>query len=146
MALTLKSVVLVASILAAATAVAADRQLLKLPASFSWFSPPDNPALHGAWVLGAEKEPGTYVLRVRLAKGGRIALHIHPDTRYATVLSGTLRVGLGTHGETDQTWVVPTGGVYVIPANVPHHLWAKDSEVVYQEAGTGPTGNLPPPP
>jgi len=143
MALTVKSVVVLASVLVAAAAVAADTPVLKLPAAFTWFSPPDNPALRGSWVLGAEEEPGTYVLRVKLAKGGRIALHVHPDTRYATVLSGTLRVGLGA---ADATWVVPPGGVYVIPANVPHHLWAKEGEVVYQEAGTGPTGNLPPPP
>ena len=140
---TLKIILVCASILAGVAAVAADTPVLKLPEAFTWFSPPDNPALQGSWVLGAEKEPGTYVLRVKLAKGGRIALHVHPDTRYATVLSGTLRIGLDG---SDATWVVPPGGVYVIPAKVPHQLWARDGEVVYQEAGTGPTGNLPPPP
>ena len=132
-----------AAVLVGASAIAADTPVLKLPGAFTWFSPPDNPSLHGSWELGAEKEPGTYVLRVTLAKGGRIALHVHPDTRYATVLSGTLHVGLGS---SEVTWVVPPGGVYVIPAKVPHQLWARDGEVVYQEAGTGPTGNLPPPP
>lgn len=31
--------------------------------------------------------------------------------------------------------------VYVAPAGVPHHLWAKDGAVTYQEGGAGPTGN-----
>jgi hypothetical protein len=35
---------------------------------------------------------------------------------------------------------VPAGGLYVAPASQPHTLWARDGEVVYQEAGTGPTG------
>lgn len=33
----------------------------------------------------------------------------------------------------------PTGGVWVAPANMPHYLWAKDGEAVYQCSGTAPT-------
>lgn len=35
---------------------------------------------------------------------------------------------------------IPSGAVYVAPANVPHYVWARDGEVLYQEAGVGPTG------
>jgi quercetin dioxygenase-like cupin family protein len=130
---------------AAVTLVAGAAQLpapiLHTPDSFTWFSPPGNPALQGAWVLGEEKAAGTYALRVRLAKGGRIALHAHPDTRYSTVLAGTLYVSFGA-GADAPMFVVPTGGVYVAPALVPHQLWARDGEVIYQEGGVGPTGNL----
>jgi hypothetical protein len=28
----------------------------------------------------------------------------------------------------------------VAPAGVPHYIWAKDGEALYQEAGMGPTG------
>lgn len=111
-----------------------------LPEQLQWTTPPQLPHLRGAWVLGAEKSPGTYVQRVVLMKGGRIPPHTHPDTRYSTVLSGTLYVGFGNRTDDEAVVAVPAGGVYVAPANTPHFLWARDGEVVYQEAGTGPTG------
>jgi len=37
---------------------------------------------------------------------------------------------------------VPTGAVYVAPANVSHYIWAKDGNVEYQETGVGPTGTV----
>lgn len=113
------------------------------PDGFKWFSPPNNPQLKGAWVVGAEKDAGVYALRVALAQGGRIPAHTHPDTRFSTVLSGTLYVTFG-NGDEGATWVpVPAGAVYVAPAGVPHALWARDGDVVYQESGAGPTATVP---
>jgi quercetin dioxygenase-like cupin family protein len=113
-----------------------------LPDSLKWSGPPDNSYLRAAWVLGAEKDSGTYALRVKLAKGGKIPPHTHPDTRYSTVLSGTLYVGFGESFEESKMAAVPEGGVYVAPANVPHYLWAKDGNVTYQEGGEGPTATV----
>ena len=110
-----------------------------LPESLAWFSPPGNSGLKAAWVVGAEQESGLYALRVRLVPGTRIAPHTHPDTRYSTVLSGTLYVGFGGTVDESAMVAVPAGGVYVAPANQPHYLWARDGEVVYQESGVGPT-------
>lgn len=114
-----------------------------LPESLQWFAPPANPQLRAAWVIGTEAGSGPYLLRVRLAPGGRIPPHTHPDTRNSTVLSGTLYVGFGELADESTVVAIPAGGVYVAPANVPHFLWAKDGEVVYQESGTGPTGTTP---
>jgi quercetin dioxygenase-like cupin family protein len=111
-----------------------------LPDRLTYTSPPGIPDLKSAFVLGAESAPGAYAIRVRLKSGGRVPVHTHPDTRYSTVLSGTLYVGFGATANDAALTAVPAGAVYVAPANVPHHLWAKDGEVVYQEAGVGPTG------
>jgi predicted 3-demethylubiquinone-9 3-methyltransferase (glyoxalase superfamily)/quercetin dioxygenase-like cupin family protein len=113
-----------------------------LPDSLAWFSPPGNPALQGAWVLGGEKEPGAYALRVRLGEGGRIPPHTHPDERFTTVLSGTLHVGFGAVTDDAAMVAVPAGGVYVAPAGVPHYLHARGGDVVYQESGRGPTATV----
>lgn len=113
------------------------------PESLTWFSPPNNPLLRAAWVLGGEKESGTYALRVIMAKGARIPPHKHPDTRYSTVLSGTLHVGFGETMQESRMVSVPAGAVYVAPANVPHYLWSKDGDVTYQEGGVGPTATVP---
>lgn len=119
-----------------------------LPEALEWNSPPGMPAVRAAWVLGSENAEGLYALRVTLAKGGRIPPHTHPDTRYTTVLSGTLYVGFGATEDDAQMVAIPPLGVYVAPANQPHYLWARDGEVVYQEGGMGPTATqrLPNPP
>lgn len=111
-----------------------------LPETLRWASPPTIPGLKGAWLLGSEKEAGPYVQRVVLAQGSRIPTHIHPDTRYSTILSGTLYVAFGPKPADADFVAVPAGALYVAPAGQAHTLWARDGEVVYQEAGNGPTG------
>lgn len=114
-----------------------------LPEALRWFSPPGNPAVQGAWVIGAEQAAGAYLVRVKLAPGARLLPHTHPDERSTTVLAGTLYVGFGATFDAARLVAVPAGGVYVAPAGVPHYLWARDGEVLYQEAGAGPTGTVP---
>lgn len=114
-----------------------------LPETLQWAGPPNNPLLKAAWVVGAEGEPGPYALRVKLAAGGRIPPHTHPDTRYSTVLSGTLYVGFGAVADDARVVAVPAGAVYVAPGKVPHYLYAKDGDVIYQEGGVGPTATVP---
>jgi quercetin dioxygenase-like cupin family protein len=127
----------------ALVSVAQDMQVKPvLPQDLTWSTPPTNAALHAAWVIGAEQTPGSYLLRVRLEAGGRIPPHTHPDTRNSTVLSGTMYVGFGETFDATKVVAIPTGGVYVAPANVPHYVWAKDGETVYQEAGVGPTASV----
>lgn len=110
-----------------------------LPESLRWGGPPNLPELQGAWVLGADQVPGNYILRVKLAAGGKIPPHTHPDERHTTVLSGTIYVGFGERFDATQVVSVPAGAVYVAPANLPHYIWAKEGSAMYQEAGTGPT-------
>lgn len=117
-----------------------------LPQHLVWSTRPTNPAVQGAWVLGAEKKPGLYLFRVKLAAGGKIPPHTHPDERNSTVLSGTIYVGFGAVFDESKLVAVPAGGVYVAPANVPHYVFAKDGEAVYQECGVGPTATAPIPP
>lgn len=138
----LLAVVLLAGCGAAAWAVSPAPVPL-LPGSFQWFTPPNLPGLRAAWVIGAEKDSGSYLLRVELAKGAWIPPHTHPDERSSTVLSGTLYVGFGEVADEASLVAIPAGGVYVAPANVPHYLWAKDGDVVYQESGMGPTATSP---
>jgi quercetin dioxygenase-like cupin family protein len=123
-----------------ATASAGEPPAPILPGSLQWAGPPGNPAVEGAWVIGTEDSAGLYALRVRMQEGGRIPPHVHPDTRYTTVLSGTLYVGFGWAEDDAGMVAVPAGAVYVAPANQPHYLSARDGEVVYQEGGVGPTG------
>ncbi len=111
-----------------------------LPENLQWNTPAAVPSIRSAWVLGSESQATPYAMRVVLKSGGRIAPHTHPDTRYSTVLSGTLMVGFGQTMDESKLVAVPAGAVYVAPAGQVHWLWARDGEVAYQEAGNGPTG------
>lgn len=115
----------------------------RLPAALAWSSPPGNAAVRGAWLLGSESEAAPYVFRVELARGARLPVHTHNDTRVTTVLSGTLYVGFGERFDAASLVAVPSGAVYVAPAGVPHFLAAIDGEVAYQENGFGPTSTMP---
>lgn len=109
------------------------------PENVRWMAAPNLPGVEGAWFLGAQEKPGAYLFRVKLASGARIPPHTHPDERNSTVMSGTLYVGFGDTFDEARLVAIPPGAVYVAPANVPHYLWARDGEVVYQESGIGPT-------
>lgn len=110
-----------------------------LPETLRWGSPPNMPGLKGAWVIGAEKKPGHYILRVKLSSGAKILPHTHPDERNTTVLTGTVYVGFGEKFDETKVVAVPAGAVYIAPANVPHYVWARDGDAMYQEAGVAPT-------
>jgi len=111
-----------------------------LPDSIRWVSPPNVSGVQAAWLLGTEQKPGPYILRVKLATGARIPPHTHPDERNSTVLTGTIYVGFGETFDEAKVVAIPAGGVYIAPVNVPHYVWAKDGDAIYQEAGVGPTG------
>lgn len=113
-----------------------------IPDTLKWFNPPNNSNLKAAWITGNEKEEGTYIIRVILKANGIIPPHSHSDTRYTTVLSGTLFVGFGKKMEDSTMVAIPTGAVYCAPANVPHYLKSKTGDVTYQEVGVGPTATV----
>ena len=110
-----------------------------LPDTLRGGSPPNLPGLQAAWVVGAEQKPGHYILRVKLSSGTRIPPHTHPDERITTVLAGTVYVGFGENFAEAEVIAIPAGAVYIAPANVPHSVWAKEGDVMYQEAGMDPT-------
>ncbi|WP_040570990.1 cupin domain-containing protein [Methyloversatilis thermotolerans] len=128
-----------ALLLAAFAAVADPSPQALDPALARWFAPPSLPGLRAAWLAGDETLPGPYVLRVKLAAGGRVPPHTHPDRRYTTVLSGTLHVGFGDTMDEAAAIAVPAGMLYEAPAGVPHWVWAREGDVEYQESGSGPT-------
>ena len=112
-----------------------------LPDTWQWIDAPGGLPLQAAWILGAEQRSEPYLIRVKLKAGGRIPPHTHPDVRHTTVLSGTLYVGFGASFDESSLVAMPTGAVYVAPAEIPHFLMAKE-EVLYQEAGMGPTKTI----
>ena len=139
---TRRSLALLAA-LAAATALAQPSALELRPQDIRWTSaPPDiAPGAQSALLTGAPERAEPYVVRVRLARDGLVRPHRHPDTRYITVLSGTLYAGRGTTIGRSHATALGAGSFYVVPAGTVHYAWAPDGVTEYQEYGVGPTGH-----
>ena len=109
------------------------------PDNISWRGSPLTPGNEIGSILGAPSKPGMYIFRVKMAAGARIPPHTHPDDRNTTVLTGTIWVGVGETFDEAKMVAVPAGAVYVVPATMPHYVWAKEGEAIYQESGVGPS-------
>ena len=132
-------------VLAAAGAAAAFAQanlVQFMPDQIKWATAPPGVTkdAQAAVLAGPLDKPVPYTQRVRLAPGGAVTPHTHPDARYTTVLSGVLTVGLGETYDAAKETRYPAGSFVVMPGSQPHYSLAKDGEVVYQESGYGPTG------
>jgi quercetin dioxygenase-like cupin family protein len=131
--------------LAAAGAAAAFAQssvVQFMPDQIKWMNAPAGVTKDAQAVVlaGPLDKPVPYTQRVRLAAGGMITPHTHPDNRYTTVLSGELYAGLGDTADAAKATRYPAGSFFIMPAGQVHYSVAKDGEVVYQESGYGPTG------
>lgn len=96
-----------------------------------------------AYLAGSQTAAGLYTIRVRIEKGGSIAPHTHPDQRILTVVSGEVYYGFGETMDLASARLYRAGAVFVVPAGAPHWSKATTSDVVYQEAGMGPTALTP---
>jgi len=117
-------------------------QLIEIfPDQIKWESlPASNTSYAEATILiGSLDNPGFYELRVHLKDSGFIKPHKHPDDRHITVLSGELYAGLGESMDEANITIYPAGSFFVTPAGTVHFARAGNGDVIYQEAGIGPT-------
>ncbi|HTQ73860.1 MAG TPA: cupin domain-containing protein [Burkholderiales bacterium] len=133
---------LVVGVLGTASAALAQSVVQIMPEQIKWASAPAGVTkdTQAAVLAGPLDKPVPYTQRVRIAAGGAVTPHTHPDARYTTVLSGVLTVGLGENYDAAKETRYPAGSFVVMPGGQPHYSLAKDGEVVYQESGYGPTG------
>ena len=89
-------------------------------------------------LIGDPAKPGPYTIRLKFAKGVKIAPHSHPDAREVTILSGVFATGYGDTFDTRKLKVLPAGSFYTEPAGVPHFIEVKE-ETVLQVTGIGPS-------
>jgi hypothetical protein len=111
-----------------------------LPGSFHWLSPAGKSCLK--LYVGVGKRQRTWTFHsARQTFRGRKDSAAHTCQRTGvTVLAGTVHLGFGESFDESKLIALPAGAVCVIPSNVPHYVWARDGEAIYQEAGVGVTG------
>ena len=80
---------------------------------------------------------GDYTIRLKLPDGFRIAPHWHPLRENVTIISGTLKVGMGDVFETDKMKPFPAGSFAFLDPNMHHYVMAS-GETIVQVHGQAP--------
>ena len=122
---------------------ATNRAQAVTPADVQWKPDSRGPGIFTAVVSGDPKQPGVYVLRVRMLQDSKLQPHRHPDLRSVTVLTGEFHLGFGEVFDESKMKAYPAGSHIVIPANLAHYGWVKSGESIQQDCGWGPTGSTP---
>jgi mannose-6-phosphate isomerase-like protein (cupin superfamily) len=102
-------------------------------------APPFIPA--GAQIAVLEGDPmassGDFTIRLKMPDGYRVAPHTHPHRENVTVLSGTLKVGMGDKFDDSKMMSFGAGSFAYLDPSV-HHYAAASGETVIQIHGMSP--------
>jgi quercetin dioxygenase-like cupin family protein len=102
-------------------------------------APPFVPA--GAQLAVLEGDPmassGDYTIRVKMPDGYKIAPHTHPFRENVTVVSGTLKVGMGDRFDAGKMMSFAAGSFAYLDPSM-HHYAAASGETVIQIHGMSP--------
>ena len=110
------------------------------PASIKWKSYPNEPGVQSAVLFGNPLEVGPLIMRYRLPANFQVQPHTHPNTRTYTILSGAWKLGLGEKFEIEKLQTFTQGGLYRLPANLPHFQEAGSMGATIQIESIGPDG------
>ena len=100
---------------------------------------PFPPNAQQAIIVGNPKNAEAYVIRVKLAKGTKVAPHTHPNDENVTVVSGTFHIGVGEKFDEANGQAVKPGGFVSVPKGRPHFAWVSEDSII-QLHGVGPAG------
>lgn len=91
-------------------------------------------------VMGDPARQGLYMILLEIAPNTKIAAHLHPDERVATVLSGTWYFGYGDKFDQKQLKKLPAGSIYSEVAGQNHFAMTGTEPVIVEITGFGPSG------
>jgi len=86
---------------------------------------------------GDPTQPGVFTMRIKFPAGFRVSPHYHSQIEHATVISGTLHLGMGSTFDKDATRVLHAGDFGFWVPGTPHYAWF-EGETVLQLHGQGP--------
>jgi hypothetical protein len=80
---------------------------------------------------------GDYTIRLKMPDGYRIAPHWHPQRENVTVISGTLKFGMGDHFDESSLTSFPPGSFAYLDPDMHHYVMAS-GDTVDQVHGMAP--------
>jgi anti-sigma factor ChrR (cupin superfamily) len=100
------------------------------------------PLIKGCDLASLEGDPNAagapFVLRLRCADGAKIPAHWHPTDENATVLKGTLLVGMGETFDEAKLQAMNVSNFVSVPKEMRHFAMSK-GETIVQVHGMGPS-------
>jgi hypothetical protein len=95
----------------------------------------------GAQLAVLEGDPtaatGEFTIRLKMPDAYRISPHWHPHRENVTVISGTIKVGMGDKFEADKMMTFPTGSFAYLDPSM-HHYAMASGETIVQVHGLSP--------
>jgi quercetin dioxygenase-like cupin family protein len=118
-----------------------DEHKLTTPQDLKWGpAPPSVPQGAQATVLyGDPSKDGLFAFRLKVPKDYHIPPHTHPKPEIVTVLSGAMRLGMGTTADRAKAQALPAGSFFALAPGSAHYVFA-DEETVIQVNSMGPWG------
>jgi quercetin dioxygenase-like cupin family protein len=103
------------------------------PSKIQWGAPPSFVA-SGAQFVVLEGDPmassGEYTIRLKMPDGYKIAPHWHPKRENVTVISGSLKVGMGDVFEASKMKTFPAGSFAYLDPDMHHYVQAVGATIV----------------
>lgn len=86
---------------------------------------------------GDPAKPGLFTMRIKFPAGMHVMPHSHSQTEHATVIAGTLHIGMGQKFDSAATRPLVAGSFGFWPAGMTHYAWM-EGETILQMHGQGP--------
>ncbi|APO67683.1 cupin 2 domain-containing protein [Rhizobium gallicum] len=90
-----------------------------------------------AVLFGDPSKEGLFALRLKVPSGYAVPPHTHPMHEVVTVVSGTLKLGMGETADPSATKALPAGSFIALPPGMAHFARV-DEPTVIQITTTGP--------
>ena len=123
----LRNIVLIvaATLVALASAVAADAPFIRSAKEVKWGAPPPvlPPGATFAVIAGDPASSGLVTVRIEMPAGYTIPPHYHPTDEHVTVLKGSLSLGMGDVIDKTHALTLSTGGYGIAMANMHHYAY-----------------------
>lgn len=88
----------------------------------------------GALLAGLEGDPmawsGDFTIRLKMPDGYKVASHTHPSRENVTVLSGTLKVGMGDQFDASKTISFGSASFAYLDPSMHHYAMASGAAVI----------------
>jgi quercetin dioxygenase-like cupin family protein len=134
-------IVVLAGAASAATAQTADVHKIVSPQDIKWGPAPASlpPGAELAVLYGDPSKEGEFAMRLKGAKGYHIAPHTHPKPEIVTVISGTVRLGMGETADHGKAQQLPVTSFFALSPGMAHYIFF-DEDTVVQINTSGPWG------
>lgn len=107
------------------------------PAELKWSDVAAMPGAQIAVIQGPMNEAVPFLARIKFPPNTKVPPHSHSAIEHATVLSGTLNMGVGDNSDLSKTRALGPGSVSIMQPGTNHFAWFGE-ETVLQLHGTGP--------